>query len=72
VRRRDVLAALGATVIIAEVTEAGADTARLIERAGGEALVQTDVSDPAAMAALADNALARFGKIDILINNAVA
>lgn len=32
--------------------------------------VQGDVSDPAAMAALAAQAVARFGRIDIVVNNA--
>ncbi len=43
----------------------------LAERLGGEALaVQTDVTDEASVKALFAAALERFGRIDILINNA--
>ena len=42
-----------------------------IEAAGGRAIaVQADVSDPAAMAALFDRAIAAFGGVDVLVNNA--
>ncbi len=42
-----------------------------IERAGGNALAVTaDVADVAAVAAMVDIAAARFGGIDILVNNA--
>jgi len=42
-----------------------------IERAGGKAVaVQADVGDPAGVPALFDTAEARFGPVDILINNA--
>jgi 3-oxoacyl-[acyl-carrier protein] reductase len=42
-----------------------------IERAGGNALALTaDVADAAAIAAMVDIAAARFGGIDILVNNA--
>ncbi len=42
-----------------------------IERAGGSALALTaDVADVAAVAAMVDVAAARFGGIDILVNNA--
>jgi 3-oxoacyl-[acyl-carrier protein] reductase len=45
--------------------------AREIETAGGKALVHVgDVADPAAVQALADAAVKRFGRIDILVNNA--
>src|SRR5262249_38721214 len=38
---------------------------------GGQALVAlADVADPAAVQAMADAALKRFGRIDILVNNA--
>jgi 3-oxoacyl-[acyl-carrier protein] reductase len=51
-------------------TEADA-VAREIEDAGGRALVHIgDVADAKAMAALADAAVAGFGRIDILVNNA--
>lgn len=42
-----------------------------ILESGGEVLiVQTDVSDPAACDALVEKTVERFGKLDILINNA--
>jgi 3-oxoacyl-[acyl-carrier protein] reductase len=45
--------------------------ARDIEVLGGQALVHLgDVADAAAMQAMADAALNRFGRIDILVNNA--
>jgi 3-oxoacyl-[acyl-carrier protein] reductase len=51
-------------------TEAEA-VAREIETAGGKALVHVgDVADPAAVQALADVVVNRFGRIDILVNNA--
>jgi len=47
------------------------DVARAIERGGGRALVcLADVTDGPAVHAMAAAALARFGRIDILINNA--
>jgi 3-oxoacyl-[acyl-carrier protein] reductase len=47
------------------------DVARAIERSGGQALVcLADVTDAGAVQAMAAAALARFGRIDILINNA--
>lgn len=45
--------------------------ARDLEAAGAETLVQaTDVTQPAQVEALAQAALARFGRIDVLVNNA--
>jgi 3-oxoacyl-[acyl-carrier protein] reductase len=42
-----------------------------IERAGGKALAVTaDVADPAAVQTMADAAAQKFGRIDILVNNA--
>lgn len=63
----------GARVVVhyGRSTEAATTVARDIEAAGGEALLaQADVTEPAQLEALRDAALARFGKIDILINNA--
>ncbi|WP_417209784.1 SDR family NAD(P)-dependent oxidoreductase [Antarctobacter sp.] len=62
----------GAEVVIAELD---ADKGRAVETAiresGGAALfIQTDVSDEDAMARMTEAAMARFGKIDILYNNA--
>ncbi len=66
------LAWLGAKVIIAEIAETGAETEALIRSAGGTALfVQTDVGDEESIRAMAESALAAFGRVDILVNNAI-
>lgn len=59
-------AAEGAQVMIADVDPAGADVAEAI----GGAFQQTDMTSPDAVHALADAAVARFGRIDIWHNNA--
>lgn len=66
------LAEAGADVAIgARRVERLADTAALIEGAGRRALcVATDVADPASCQALVDAAMAEFGRVDVLINNA--
>jgi NAD(P)-dependent dehydrogenase (short-subunit alcohol dehydrogenase family) len=47
------------------------EVAARIEAAGGEALcVEADVTDPDSCRRLADAAHARFGRIDVLVNNA--
>jgi NAD(P)-dependent dehydrogenase (short-subunit alcohol dehydrogenase family) len=66
-------AAAGARVacndIRPEVAEARAS---MIRDAGGEAIaVPGDVTDPAAMAAAVEAVLERWGRIDVLLNNAV-
>jgi 3-oxoacyl-[acyl-carrier protein] reductase len=67
------LAADGAAVVIntrASRDEAEAVAAE-IEGQGGQALVQlADVTDEAAVQGMVDAALARFGRLDILVNNA--
>ena len=46
-------------------------TVSLVEKAGGQAVaVPADVRDPAAVARVADAAIAAFGRIDILVANA--
>ncbi len=61
----------GAHVVIAALDQAGADKG-LHELAGGpEALgVACDVSDEAAVERCCDEALARFGRLDVVVNNA--
>jgi NAD(P)-dependent dehydrogenase (short-subunit alcohol dehydrogenase family) len=65
-------AAEGATVVIAQRDPTSAlRTVADIETAGGQALsIPTDVSEPAQVEALVGRVLERFGRIDILINNA--
>ena len=48
-----------------------AQTAALVERAGGRVCThQTDVVDPEQCQTLVDAAMAEFGRVDVLINNA--
>jgi NAD(P)-dependent dehydrogenase (short-subunit alcohol dehydrogenase family) len=62
------LAEDGAHVAIADLAPGDA-TVRLVEQAGRDALACTcDVSSPDAVAAMAREVLARFGRCDILIN----
>ncbi|MCE2483023.1 MAG: glucose 1-dehydrogenase [Alphaproteobacteria bacterium] len=64
------LAAEGAAVVAADIADCGA-TVAAVEGAGGRALAATvDVTDAASTLAMADAALDRFGRIDILVNNA--
>ncbi|HEU5016700.1 MAG TPA: SDR family oxidoreductase [Pseudolabrys sp.] len=67
------LAQAGAVVVVnvrSNKAEAG-DVVRAIESAGGKAAIHIgDVADPKSAEALAQTALDRFGRIDILINNA--
>ena len=66
------LAACGATVVLGARRTGRLETlVAEIVAAGGQALaVQTDVTDRAAVANLVDTAVQRFGRIDVLINNA--
>lgn len=62
----------GARVVVVDVdAESARVSAGAIEAAGGEAIaVPTDVSDAAAVQAMADAALERFGRVDVLMSNA--
>jgi len=62
----------GAKVVVAEFDErAGADTVALVRSAGGEAtFVKTDVSSEPDAKAMVDHAIARYGRVDVLYNNA--
>ena len=65
----DAFAAEGMQVVAADIDGAGAKSTA--ERIGSAAhAVQVDVSDPASVAALADEAFDRFGQVDVLFNNA--
>lgn len=70
------LAWLGAKVVIADVTPGPGKAAEELingENKPGTALfVLTDVSDEASMKAMAKKAFDTFGKVDILVNNAMA
>lgn len=62
----------GARVVVSDIDAvSGAETVALIEKTGGMAvLVTADVSKPADVAGLIDQAVATHGKIDCAVNNA--
>jgi 3-oxoacyl-[acyl-carrier protein] reductase len=62
----------GATVVVADVDIDGADdVAEGINERGGAAVgIEADVSDKTAVDRLFDETLARFGTVDVLVNNA--
>ena len=62
----------GAKVAVADLNEPNAQTvAKEIEAAGGESLaVHVDVSDEDSAQAMADAVVERWGRIDVLVNNA--
>ena len=66
------LAESGAKVVLADIAgEAGEAVAAGIREQGGEAIaIRTDVIDPDAVQALVDQTIAKWGRIDGLINNA--
>lgn len=67
-----IMAHLGANVVLAEVREeVGRDVEREINDAGGRAIfVPTDVSNPDDVDRLRQQVLDRFGRVDVLVNNA--
>ncbi len=62
----------GARVVVAEIDPGrGQATVETIQRFGGEALfVETDVSSEPHVRRMVESTLQRFGRIDILVNNA--
>jgi len=67
------LARDGYAVIVNYAGSAGpaAEVVQSITAAGGQAVaVQADVADPAAARRLFDEAIARYGRVDVLVNNA--
>jgi NAD(P)-dependent dehydrogenase (short-subunit alcohol dehydrogenase family) len=66
------LSRLGASVVIAEIKDTGAQVESSINSEGGSALfVKTDVSDEGSVRELAEKSFEAFGKVDIVINNAI-
>ena len=70
----ELFAAEGAKIVVAELeTDNGLETAQRITSAGGEAImVQTDISKEDSVQTMVEKAVAEFGDIDILVNNAAA
>ena len=68
----ELFASEGARVVVAEIdTASGAETEERIRSAGGEALwVETDVTDAESVRAAFDRAVDRFGRLDVVYNNA--
>lgn len=68
----EAFSAEGATIIVADLTPSKAEAvAKGIESSGGEALgVPVDVANQASVRAAIGLAIDRFGRIDILVNNA--
>lgn len=67
------LAAGGAAVMVnAHTSEAlGKETVEMIGQAGGRAALHiADVTDPKAVARMVDETVKRFGRLDLLVNNA--
>ena len=62
----------GACVVVADLfLDRAEETVGIIESNGGEAIaVEADVSQPAAVDSMAGRATERFGRVDILVNNA--
>ena len=68
-------AAEGASVVIADTVErpieGGESTVDMIRSAGGTAIyIKTDISDWSAVDALVAATVARFGRLDVMVNNA--
>jgi NAD(P)-dependent dehydrogenase (short-subunit alcohol dehydrogenase family) len=68
----EALAAAGAEIMIADIADAGALATEIAARHGRRAATSMicDVSDEAAVADLVGKTMERFGRIDILVNNA--
>jgi NAD(P)-dependent dehydrogenase (short-subunit alcohol dehydrogenase family) len=68
----DMFAREGARVVLADVSEEAAEAAAdEVRRAGGQATaVAADVSDEAQARRMVDHAVATFGRVDVLYNNA--
>lgn len=65
-------AAEGATIVVSDLDAGNAEeTTRLVAEAGGRAICHpADVTDSAQVDALVDRAVAEFGRLDIMWNNA--
>src|ERR1700710_2615876 len=66
------LASAGASLVVADINAEGAKAvAEEIVASGGKAIaVAVDITDPASVAKMVESAVAAFGGVDILVNNA--
>lgn len=65
-------ACLGGSVILAELSDEGIAAQKAIQNEGGKALfIKTDVSNQESIKNLADQTIKAFGKVDVLVNNAI-
>jgi 2-deoxy-D-gluconate 3-dehydrogenase len=67
------LAQAGGIVVIADVAREQAEqvAGKVRESTGGEAVaIQTDITDPVSVNAMLNQTVQRFGRVDILVNNA--
>jgi NAD(P)-dependent dehydrogenase (short-subunit alcohol dehydrogenase family) len=62
----------GARIVVADLNEAGARAAaEEVHAAGGSAMgLHVDVADPASVQRMIDQTRSRFGRLDVLVNNA--
>jgi NAD(P)-dependent dehydrogenase (short-subunit alcohol dehydrogenase family) len=66
----EALAAAGAKVAVADVLDGSAVAARVAETGGEAMYCRADVTSPQSVAALVADTIARFGTVDVLVNNA--
>jgi NAD(P)-dependent dehydrogenase (short-subunit alcohol dehydrogenase family) len=64
------LAAEGATVVAADIADAAPVAAEITEAGGSAAATFVDVTEEGSARAMADFTVSRFGRIDVLVNNA--
>jgi NAD(P)-dependent dehydrogenase (short-subunit alcohol dehydrogenase family) len=61
----------GAKVAVADISRTGEETVRLARAEGGEAIfIETDVTEPQSVEHAIGETVARFGKLNVLYNNA--
>lgn len=63
---------LGSTVILAEKSSDGQSAESFLQADGIDAhFIRTDVANPESVSALRDMVLSKFGRVDIIVNNAI-